>query len=67
MYAHAPPVYFDNAATSYPKPQAVKNAVSTALWFSGNPGRGGHPLSVRAGETVFHARETAAAIDVSPR
>ena len=55
-----PPVYFDSAATSWPKPPPVRNAVAAALYFSGNPGRGGHPLSARAGETVFHARRTAA-------
>ena len=57
------PVYFDNAATSYPKPAAVYRAVHEALRDAGgNPGRGGHPLAVSAGETVYHARETAAAL-----
>lgn len=57
------PVYFDNAATTYPKPQSVRNALMQAVQVSGgNPGRGGHPLAQRAGSTVFHARETAAAL-----
>ncbi|MBR6106469.1 MAG: aminotransferase class V-fold PLP-dependent enzyme [Oscillospiraceae bacterium] len=57
------PVYFDNAATSFPKPPDVSRAVQEALRTAGgNPGRGGHPLAVRAGETVYHARETAAAL-----
>ena len=57
-----PPVYFDNAATSWPKPPAVLRALSDAAADAGgNPGRGGHPLAQRAGETVYHARETAAA------
>ncbi|MCR5307253.1 MAG: aminotransferase class V-fold PLP-dependent enzyme [Oscillospiraceae bacterium] len=58
-----PPVYLDNAATSWPKPPAVSAAVQAALRDAGgNPGRGGHPLAVRAGKTVYHARETAAAL-----
>ncbi|MBQ8923078.1 MAG: aminotransferase class V-fold PLP-dependent enzyme [Oscillospiraceae bacterium] len=58
--AHTP-VYFDNAATSFPKPEAVYAAVGRAMREAGgNPGRGGHPLSALAGETVYHMREAAA-------
>ena len=62
------PVYFDNAATSWRKPQAVLRALAdTAADAGGNPGRGGHPLAQRAGDVVFHARETAAAFfDAEP-
>ena len=57
------PVYFDNAATTFPKPPAVLNALRrAAAEAGGNPGRGGHPLSRRAGAAVYHARETAAAL-----
>ncbi|MBR4201435.1 MAG: aminotransferase class V-fold PLP-dependent enzyme [Oscillospiraceae bacterium] len=57
------PVYFDNAATTFPKPPAVLNALRrTAAEAGGNPGRGGHMLSRRAGAIVYHARETAAAL-----
>lgn len=60
--AHTP-VYFDNAATSFPKPASVYGAVQRAMREAGgNPGRGGHPLSERAGEAVYHMRETAAAL-----
>lgn len=56
-------VYFDNAATTWPKPPPVLNAMMRAVREAGgNPGRSGHPLSVRAGKTVYHARETAAAL-----
>lgn len=56
-------VYFDNAATTYPKPPAVLNALRQAVQQAGgNPGRGGHVLSRRAGAVVYHARETAAAL-----
>ena len=56
-------VYFDNAATTWPKPPPVLNAMMQAVREAGgNPGRSGHPLSVRAGRAVYHARETAAAL-----
>lgn len=51
-------IYLDNAATTFPKPAAVTNAAANASRFFGaNPGRGGHRLSVRAGEEVFRCRE----------
>lgn len=57
------PVYFDNAATTYPKPPAVLRAAEQAILFAGgNPGRGGHILARRAGDVIYHARETAAAM-----
>ena len=35
-------LYFDNAATTWPKPAEVKNAVLSALTYYGaNPGRSG--------------------------
>ena len=50
-------IYFDNAATSYPKPQGVINAVSRAFTeYGANPGRGGHEMSVKTAEKVFDAR-----------
>ncbi len=55
------PVYFDNAATTFPKPAAVRRAAAQAILYTGgNPGRGGHILAKRAGEAVYHARQTAA-------
>lgn len=55
------PVYFDNAATTFPKPPAVYRAAEQAMRYAGgNPGRGGHILSRRAASVVYHARETAA-------
>lgn len=50
-------VYLDHAATSWPKPDAVKQAVIAALDGSGNPGRSGHRLSLDAARTVYHARQ----------
>ena len=54
-------IYFDHAATSYPKPKEVQKAVERAFTAEGgNPGRSGHTLSLRAAERVFSARETLA-------
>ena len=50
-------LYFDSAATSYPKSRAVRRAVRRAILFEGgNPGRGAHALSLRAAERVYGAR-----------
>ena len=52
-------LYFDNAATTYPKPREVKQAVMRALDLAGgNPGRGSHSLSLASARTVFSCRET---------
>jgi len=51
-------IYFDNAATSYPKPKAVVKAMISAIERSGgNPGRGSHALSLAASDTVYECRE----------
>lgn len=55
-------IYLDHAATSWPKPESVAAAVTRALTGCGNPGRGGHPLSLSAGRTVLAAREGIAAL-----
>lgn len=53
-------VNFDNAATTFPKPVAVKKAVVSAMEQLTSPGRGGHPLGMKTSEMVYSARETAA-------
>ena len=55
-------IYFDNAATSNPKPPDVISAVQQALIESANPGRSGHALSINAGRIVLSAREELAAL-----
>ena len=51
-------IYFDNAATSFPKPPQVVDAVVEFMTKIGaNPGRAGHSQSVKAGEIVFEARK----------
>ena len=54
-------IYFDNAATTYPKPPAVVNAVSFCMnEYGGNPGRGSHRLAMLAAECVYNCRVKAA-------
>ena len=54
-------VNFDNSATTFPKPPSVAAAVQTAFTrYGGNPGRGGHKLSVATSEQVFKTRAAAA-------
>jgi cysteine desulfurase family protein len=64
-------IYFDNAATTFPKPEAVIRAVEEALRFCGaNPGRGGHRMALDAVRLVFETREALAgffAIDDASR
>ena len=44
-------IYWDNAATTFPKPTAVQTALMQGLTaFGGNPGRGGHRLSMAAAD-----------------
>lgn len=53
-------IYFDNAATSYPKPESVRKAAAEAIVrFGGNPGRSGHKMSMDAAQAVYSVREKA--------
>ena len=50
-------IYFDNSATTFPKPESVVKAVQEAvLHYGGNPGRGGHEYAMRISEKVFSVR-----------
>ncbi len=54
-------IYFDNAATTYPKPHSVIAAMSGAMIeYGANPGRAGHKLSLKTAEAVYGAREKCA-------
>lgn len=56
-------IYLDNAATTFPKPLSVLRAQSIGMTqYGGNPGRGGHRFSLRAGEQIYHVRKKAAAL-----
>ncbi|MBM4276750.1 MAG: aminotransferase class V-fold PLP-dependent enzyme [Deltaproteobacteria bacterium] len=51
-------IYFDNAATSWPKPPEVKEAMVRFMDEIGaNPGRSGHLLSIEAARIIYDARE----------
>ena len=51
-------IYFDNAATTFPKPPCVVKAVNEALLrYGANPGRSGHDLSLQTAQKVFECRE----------
>lgn len=54
-------IYFDNAATTFPKPEEVlRTQEEFYREIGGNPGRSGHVLSVKAGEKIEEAREAMA-------
>ena len=54
-------IYLDNAATSFPKPEAMLAAMTAYQQAIGaNPGRSGHGLSIDAGRIVYETRETLA-------
>jgi cysteine desulfurase family protein len=56
-------IYFDNSATSWPKPPGVKAAMANFLDEIGaNPGRSGHSRSIEAARTLYDAREALAAL-----
>lgn len=56
-------IYFDNAATTFPKPPSVRHRVVTALTsLGGNPGRSGHDMSMKAAAAIYEVREKAAAM-----
>ncbi len=52
-------IYFDNAATSWPKPDVM---INTMIDFNknigANPGRSGHRLSIEAARVLFQVRES---------
>ena len=51
-------IYFDNAATSFPKPFEVIKTVNSAFnLYGANPGRSGHNLSISAANQVYLCRE----------
>lgn len=54
-------INFDNAATTFPKPESVRKSALNAMEnFGGNAGRGGHALAMKTSQAVFSARETIA-------
>lgn len=51
-------IYFDNGATTYPKPQFVfRQAVNGFKNYSFNSGRGGYSASIDTSEKIYNVRE----------
>lgn len=56
-------VYLDNAATSWPKPPGVAEAMVASLQqFGANPGRGSHRMAVDASRSIFGTRRKLATL-----
>lgn len=56
-------LYFDNAATTFPKPAEVRKAVWNAMLYEGaNPGRSGYPMAINTAKTVYLCRERAGSL-----
>ena len=53
-------MYFDNAATSWPKPKAVAKKMGEAVLKAGNPGRGAHPAAIWSADMIYQTREEVA-------
>lgn len=50
-------IYFDQAASSWPKPEGVAEAMAEAiLHYAANPGRGSHRMAAKAQEVVGQVR-----------
>ncbi|MFC1975881.1 aminotransferase class V-fold PLP-dependent enzyme [Chloroflexota bacterium] len=60
-------IYFDNAATSWPKPPGVREAMVHYLDEVGaNPGRSGHRMAIESARVVYAAREAVAELFNAP-
>ncbi|MDD3693396.1 MAG: aminotransferase class V-fold PLP-dependent enzyme [Oscillospiraceae bacterium] len=54
-------IYFDNAATTWPKPISVTKAVCRALTeYGANPGRSGYAMGIASSHQIFRCRQLAA-------
>lgn len=50
-------IYFDNGATSFPKPRGMMDAMMECMAnYCGNPGRSGHDMSIKTGEEIYRTR-----------
>ena len=55
-------LYFDNAATSWPKPEVVYETHNRVFRQGGNAARGVNQSSLRAGRVLLHTREVLASL-----
>ncbi len=54
-------IYLDNAATTWPKPEAVYVEMDSFFRnYGANPGRAGHKMAAHAGRKVYEVREAVA-------
>lgn len=54
-------IYLDNAATTYPKPRSVIEAVKSGIEkYGANPGRSSFKMAIAASEKVYECRQAAA-------
>lgn len=54
-------IYFDNGATTFPKPKGVAAAINRVLiQYGANPGRSGHTLSLKSAEIMYDCRKNLA-------
>jgi cysteine desulfurase/selenocysteine lyase len=52
-------IYFDNAATSWPKPEETYIAIDHfSRSIGGSPGRSGHRVSIESGRVIMNTRES---------
>ena len=50
-------IYLDNAASTWPKPAGVKEAMAEVIdEYAANPGRGGHKQAIKASKILFQVR-----------
>ena len=60
-------IYFDNAATSFPKPPSVAREMRRCIdYYCGNAGRGSHQLSLLAANKIYECREQICALINAP-
>ena len=60
-------MYFDNAATSYPKPEMVYATMDRFIRTAGaNPGRSGHRMALDADVAIARARQSLARLLNAP-
>lgn len=51
-------IYFDNAATTFPKPNEVYDSIMKSMKeYGANPGRSGHKLALRMNREIYGTRE----------
>ena len=51
-------IYLDNAATTFPKPEAVYDSMMDCMKnYCANPGRSGHKLAMKSAREIYNTRE----------